>query len=130
MKKIETYGHFRSFFKTIFHFCLLRSYYDLGFIFQAPLSALMLACVIPFFEPVYGEGGIIYYWPTAAWVSFRAGHQSTLIFSKKNIFEKFPWFSKPFVYRQMFYKEAVMKTFIKLDLQICTFINSGTGTFL
>lgn len=82
--------------------------------FQAPLSALMLACVIPFFEPVCGEGGIIYYWPAAAWVSFTAGHQAILIFSKKMFARNFPNFSKPSVYRQMFHKEAVLKNLVKL----------------
>jgi len=26
--------------------------------YQAPLSALLVACVIPFFEPVFASGGI------------------------------------------------------------------------
>ena len=37
--------------------------------YQAPLSAALLACTVPFFEPVIGEGGLFHSWPTGALVS-------------------------------------------------------------
>lgn len=36
--------------------------------YQAPLSAGVLVLVIPFFEPVFGAGGIFHLWPLHVWV--------------------------------------------------------------
>ena len=37
--------------------------------YQAPLSAAILFVIIPFFEPVIGDGGLFSSWPTEVYVS-------------------------------------------------------------
>nr|XP_013803485.1 PREDICTED: solute carrier family 35 member E3 [Apteryx mantelli mantelli] len=34
--------------------------------YQAPMSSAMLFCIIPFFEPVFGEGGVFGPWTISA----------------------------------------------------------------
>ena len=36
--------------------------------YQAPLSACLLIFVIPFFEPIFGNGGVISTWPPKVWL--------------------------------------------------------------
>lgn len=36
--------------------------------YQAPLSAGLLMLIIPFFEPILGNGGILHAWPLKVWL--------------------------------------------------------------
>lgn len=40
--------------------------------YQAPMSCCILMCIVPFFEPIFGEGGIFGPWPLSTVVSFES----------------------------------------------------------
>nr|XP_032652443.1 solute carrier family 35 member E3 isoform X2 [Chelonoidis abingdonii] len=48
--------------------------------YQAPMSSAMLLCIVPFFEPVFGEGGIFGPWtPSAVFQPVCVGLKSSLL---------------------------------------------------
>ena len=47
--------------------------------YQAPMSAVAVAMVIPFFEPVFGEGGIFGHWSLEALVCMRLKKKKLII---------------------------------------------------
>ncbi|XP_071960300.1 solute carrier family 35 member E3-like isoform X2 [Antedon mediterranea] len=47
--------------------------------YQAPISSVLILCIIPYFEPVFGEGGIFQPWPSGAIITMLAS--ATVAFS-------------------------------------------------
>lgn len=56
--------------------------------YQAPMSSAMLLFIIPFFEPVFGEGGIFGPWTLSAVVRFSL----TFVYTDPKLFYFCSWY--------------------------------------